>query len=104
VAYDGHVVGNQKQREAEVSAQFREEIEHGSLDGDVQGGDRFISYQQLRLDRQGSGDADALALTTRKLPRVRVCHPRAKANQIQEFRGPPLRVLSLDGVMNVQRF
>jgi hypothetical protein len=103
VAHDGHVVGNEKERETEVFAKFRKEIQHGRLDRDVQRGHRFISDQQLGLHRQGTRDADTLALTTRKLSRVRLRDPRAQSNEIQEFRAPALGVGALDGVMNVQR-
>ncbi len=67
VSHDGHVVGDQQQREPELLAQIGEEVEHRRLDRYVEGRDRFIGHQQLGLYGQGPRDAHALALASRQL-------------------------------------
>ena len=42
-------------------------IDDLGLDGDVQRGDGLVADDEVRVDRQGPGDADALALAAGKL-------------------------------------
>ena len=43
--------------------QILEQVDDLGLDGDIEGGDRFIGDDDLRLYRQGPGDTDPLALS-----------------------------------------
>jgi hypothetical protein len=104
VSDDCHVVGNKQEREAELFSQISEQIENRRLDRHIQGRDRLIRNQQLRLYRQGPCNADALTLTARQLSGIGVGHARAESHQVQELRAPALGVLTRDGVMNVKRF
>ena len=50
--------------------QVLEEVEDLGLHRHVEGGDDLVAHQQLRLEDQGPGDADALALAARELARA----------------------------------
>ena len=47
--------------------QILEQVEHLRLHRDVQGGDGFVTHDELGIDGQRPGDADALPLAPRKL-------------------------------------
>ena len=47
-----------------------EQIKHLRLNRDVQRAHRLVTHDQLGLHHQGTGDPDALALTTREFVRV----------------------------------
>jgi hypothetical protein len=59
---------------------------------------RLIQQQHLRLDRQGTGQRDALLLTARKLRGLSIC-ARSHLHAFQRFHGsgPPLRARDLPG-------
>ncbi len=54
------------------------------LDGDVQGGDGFVADDEARLEGQGPGDADALALSAREFVGVTIEISRAEADTLEE--------------------
>ncbi len=49
-----------------------EQVDHLGLDGEVEGGDRFVGYDEAGPHRQGAGDADALALAAGELVGIAV--------------------------------
>jgi hypothetical protein len=53
---------------AEVAAGGR--VDDLGLDGDVQGGDRFVAEDRFGIQGECAGDPDALALSSRELVRV----------------------------------
>ena len=57
-----------------------EQIDHLRLNGDIQGADRLIGDNQLRLHNQGPGDSHALALSAGKLVRIPAGVFRRKAD------------------------
>ena len=65
VADDADVVGDEDVGEAELVLQVLEQVDDLRLDRDVEGGDRLVGDDQLRLYRQGPRDADPLALAGR---------------------------------------
>lgn len=52
--------------------QFFEQIEHLRLCGHIQSGNSFITDNELRVECQGSGNADSLPLTARKFMGISV--------------------------------
>ena len=72
---DGEVVGDDQVGEPEPLLQLLEQVEHLRLHADVERGDRLVGDEQVRLERDGAGDADALPLAAGEL--VRVAAPRA---------------------------
>ncbi len=64
--HDGEVVGDEQVGEPEVPLEVLEEVEDLRLDGDVERGDGLVADDQLGVEREGAGDADALALAARR--------------------------------------
>ena len=59
-------------RQIEVALQVAEQVEHLSLDRDVERRDRLVADDQLRRERERTRDADPLALPAGELVRVAV--------------------------------
>ena len=67
VAHHAQVVSHEDVRQAELVLEVVEQVDHLGLDGHVQRGHGLVQHYQLRVDGQGAGDADALALAAREL-------------------------------------
>ena len=61
---------NEQEREVEPLTQVEDEVEDLRLDRDVEGGHGLVGEDELRRHREGTGDADALALAATELVRV----------------------------------
>ena len=70
MAHDGKVVADEEHGEAELAAQGGEQGEDLGLNGDIEGGDRFVGDKEVGAGGEGAGDADALALAAGELVRV----------------------------------
>jgi hypothetical protein len=64
VTNDAEVVRDEDIREPELVLDVFEQVDDLCLDRDVEGRDRLVGDDQLRLQRQGAGNSDALALST----------------------------------------
>ena len=60
-------MGDEDIGQRQALLQIGQEIDDLGLDRDVEGRDRLVGDDQLRLQRQGAGDADALALAAGEL-------------------------------------
>ena len=67
---DGQIVGDEKVGEAQIGLQFFEQIDHSGANRNVESGNRFIQNQKFRPKREGSSNADALALPAGKFLRI----------------------------------
>ena len=54
-------------RQAVAGLQVLEQVEHLGLHAHVEGRHRLVADDQLRVEHEGAGDADALALAAREL-------------------------------------
>ena len=84
-------------RDEEVSQivlflEFLQEVDDLGLNGHVQGGDRFVSNNELGADGQGPGHADALPLAPAELVRETVSHVGVQPHVLQQV-GDSLPVL-----------
>ena len=70
VADDAHVVGDEQEGEAELVLKPHHQVEHLGAQRDVEGGGRLVGDDEARLQRDGAGDADALALAAGEGVRV----------------------------------
>jgi len=61
---DGQVVGDEQVREVELMSKVEKQVEDLRLDRDVERRDSFIADDELGIERQGAGDADALPLAS----------------------------------------
>ncbi len=59
---DGQVVGDEQVGEVEFASKVEQQVEYLRLDRDVEGRDSFVADDELRIEGQRAGDADALAL------------------------------------------
>ncbi len=67
VLHHGQVVRDEEDGQVVLLLQVLEQVEDLRLHRDVEGRDDLVAHQQLRLEHQGPGDADALALAAREL-------------------------------------
>ena len=100
------VVGDEDEGDAEVTAQAVEQVDDLGLDRHVEGGDRLVGNDDLRLDGEGPGDADALALAAGELGRVpvevlRVQADRASRSWTRSFSLPLARPWTSSGVLMI---
>ena len=84
VAHDREVVADEEQGEREVAAQLHEEVEDLGLDRDVECRDALVADQEVGLDGERAGDADALALTAGELVREAVGHAGLEAHGLEQ--------------------
>jgi len=62
-----------------------QQVDDLSLDGDVQGGDGLVAHEEIRLESQSAGDANALALAAGELMGVAVGEDRVAHDQAQRL-------------------
>ena len=66
ITHHGKIVGDKKIRNPFFFLVILQKIDHLRLYGHIQGGNRLIADDQLRLEHQGTGNADSLPLSTGK--------------------------------------
>ena len=88
VLHHGEVVGDEQQREVELLLQLLEEVEHLGLHGDVESRHRLVGNDEVRLQDQGPGDADPLALAAGELVRVSVGVRRVEPDELEHVGAP----------------
>jgi len=88
-----HVVGDEQVRQAHLPLQLAQQVQHLGLDGDVECRDRLIAHDEVRLQDERPGDADALSLAARELVRVAIDEVRVEADRREQLAHahPPLR-------------
>ena len=64
------VVGDEQVGEAEFLLQVHQQVDHLRLHRDVERRHRLVADDQLRLQRQRAGDAEALALAAGEFVRI----------------------------------
>jgi tryptophanyl-tRNA synthetase len=65
--------------------QADDQVQHLRLHRDIQRRNRFVRDQELRVQRQSPGDADALTLATGKLVRIAMRGLCTEAHDIEQF-------------------
>src|ERR1700730_7815111 len=63
IADHWHGVGDEEIGQAEVALELGEEVYDLRADADIEGGDWFVGDDEPGTQREGAGDADALALS-----------------------------------------
>src|SRR6185436_3861087 len=58
------------------------------LDRNIERRDRFISHDEIRIDGQGTRDANSLALPTRKFVRIALQKTRVQSNLLHQLLDP----------------
>ena len=67
---DGEVVRDEEVGEVEVALQLLHQVDDLRLDRDVERGDRLVADEEVGVERERAGEADALALAAGELVRV----------------------------------
>ena len=70
LADDAQVVGDEQHGHAHLFAQIGEKLQDLRLDGDIEGGGRFVGDQQFGLVGERHGDHHALTLAARQFVRI----------------------------------
>ena len=78
-----HVVRDEHQPESKAVLQIVEEIQDLGTNRHIQGRGRLISNDDVRIQREGTGDGDALPLATRDLPGKHVKDRIGQANHAE---------------------
>ncbi len=71
--------------EPELLLELYEQVDDLGLDGDVESRDRLVADDDLRLEDDGAGNADALALATRELVRIAVLELEVEADGLHDL-------------------
>ena len=79
------VVGDEQEGDPVLALQPGDQVQHLRAHRNVQRRDRLVGDDQLRVQRQGARDADALPLPAGKLVRVAVEHVAAHADHLQQL-------------------
>ena len=91
---DAHVVGDEHVGQPELALELLQQVQDLGLDRDVERGDGLVADDEVGLEDERPGDADALALAARELVRVAACVVRLEADQVHHLGDlrPPLGV------------
>ena len=95
-------MGDEQVGEAQALLQVLQKVYHLRLDRDVERRDRLVADDQLGLDRERAGDADALSLAARELVRVAALVPGREADLLEQLAHPRLLLGALGEVMDLQ--
>jgi hypothetical protein len=85
VADHRQVVSHKEVRQVELPLQLDQQVQHLGLDRNVERRDRLVGDDEFRLQDQGAGDADALALAAGELVRVAAAHLGSEADPLQDL-------------------
>ena len=82
---DVQIVGDEQVGQAQLLLQIVKQVDNLGLDGHVQGGDGLVADDEFRLDGQGPGNADALALAAGELVGEAVGVLPVEAHHLQQL-------------------
>ena len=81
---DREVVRDEQIREVELLLQLLEQVDDLRLDRDVERGDGLVGDDEVRVDRDRAGEADALALSAGELVRVTARRVGGQADDLEQ--------------------
>ncbi len=102
VADDREVVRDEQVRQVELVLQVLEQVDDLRLDGHVQRRDRLIADDEVWLNCQRPGDADALTLAARELVREAVGEVRVQAHRLEQVLDALLLLLAAGQLVDGQ--
>ena len=85
MADDGQIMGDEDERQIELSPELREEVEDRRLHGDVQCRDRLVGDEDVGLQGEGARDSDALPLAAGETARVGTEQRRRQFNELEKL-------------------
>ena len=96
-------MGDEHVGQAELGLQILQQIHHLRLDRHVQRRDRLVADDQLRVDGERAGDADALALAAGEFVRIAHHVPGRQADHLQQLLDPRALFLAVCDAVHLQR-
>ena len=103
VADDREVVGDEQVGQLELVLEAFEQVDDLGLDRDVQGADRFVGDDQIRVECQRPGNADPLALAAAEFVGIAVAVVRVEPDRRQQVANPLPALRALADVVNLER-
>ena len=97
------IMRNEQVRQPEFLLQVFEQIQNLRLNRNIQRGDRLVADDQLRLERERPGNADALPLPARKLVGVAVYIAAGEADEVHELHHFGIHFLPAHLAVNLHR-
>ena len=97
------IVRDEQISEPHLALQVHHQIEHLRLDRDVERRHRLVADDQLRLQRERAGNADALALPAGKLVRIIVHLRLAQADALEQCGDALLHLAAARGAVHAHR-
>ena len=88
VANHRKIVGNEEVREAEPFLQLEHQVDDLRLDVDVESRDRLSGHNDIRTDRQGTSDGDALPLAAGEFIGLARHRLAGQADEVEQFGHP----------------
>ena len=85
---DGQVVSDEDVGQSEFVLQLLHQVDHLGLHRHVEGGDGLVTDENLGVERNASGDADALALTTGELVGVAIDVLGVETDEVEQLLHP----------------
>ena len=98
------VVADEQVRQAESGLQLGKQFQDLRLHHDVERGDRLVTHQDLRSQRQGTRDRDPLALPAGQFAWSPVQQRRRQRDLLAEFADGLLTLTAVADPMDPQRF
>ena len=98
----GKIVGDEQIGQMLLALQVHHQVDHLRADRDVERGDRLVGDDQLGVERERAGDADALALPAGELMREARHLRGGKPDQLEQL-GDALAASGLRQPVNLQR-
>ena len=102
VADDPEVVRDEDVGEGELLLEIVQQVQHLGLDRDVEGRDRLVRDDQLRIEGEGPSDADPLPLAARELVGKAVVVLGGEADRLEQLLHP-LAALGLVVPVDLER-
>jgi len=93
MANNCQVMRDEQHRQAKLLLQLLKQVDNLRLHGDIERGHRFVGDDELRLNREGAGDTDALALSAGEFMRKPIDMRRRQADHLHEFAHAPAAFL-----------
>jgi hypothetical protein len=85
VADDGKIMGDEEIGQVELRLELLEQVDHLGLNGHVERADRLVADNELRFQRERSGNSDALTLAAAELVRVAVRKVRVQPDDAEHL-------------------
>ena len=98
----GQVVGDNQIGQAQLCPKIHQEIQDLGLNGNIQGRNRLIEHNHLRVQSQSPGDGDTLPLTATEFMGILPRLSRGETDQGSEFSDAVLNLLFCAHVVNPQ--